>query len=270
VLYTNGTITGTSRRTFDEIYTATAIEGLDTNGDGKYDRKELSELAKVNIDGLKEFDYFTFAKLGDTPLKFKPPVDDYWLSYTDKGILTLHFTLPLEQPLSADATGFNFAIYDASFFIAFDLAANDPVKLGAGAPAGCKAAIHEPDDTDDIQRLNDAFSNALEAPAADGGGQPRGGARPAATRAAEPAPVSPVGKTVAINAPSREALGALVIRPAVNDDPRGSLPSPAGELSCAACRAPASSSSPRRSFVLIARAPRDARGTSVETLRRPG
>ena len=43
-----------------------AIEGLDKNGDGKYDRQELSELAQVNIDGLKEFNYFTVAKLGTT------------------------------------------------------------------------------------------------------------------------------------------------------------------------------------------------------------
>ncbi|MCK9912785.1 DUF1007 family protein, partial [Microbacteriaceae bacterium K1510] len=80
----------------------------DKNGDGKYDREELKELAQVNIDGLKEFDYFTYAKLGPTALKFKPPVD-YWLDYTDKGILTLHFTLPLEQPVSADAPGFTFS-----------------------------------------------------------------------------------------------------------------------------------------------------------------
>src|SRR5262245_57858253 len=46
--------------TFDEFYTAMAMEGLDKNGDGKYDREELAELAKVNIEGLKEFAYFTY------------------------------------------------------------------------------------------------------------------------------------------------------------------------------------------------------------------
>ncbi len=203
VLYANGTITGLQQAwTFDEFYTQQAIEGLDKNGDGKYDRKELSELAQVNIDGLKEFEYFTFAKLGDAPLKFKPPVD-YWLDYSDKGILTLHFTLPLEKPLAADATGFNFAIYDASFFIAFDLAPKDPVKLGAGAPAGCKAAIHEPNDDDDIQRLNDAFSNALGAGAGgtSGGGATANGGGPmsGAKNGGSTSPgLNPVGKTVAI------------------------------------------------------------------------
>ncbi|KAB2942498.1 MAG: DUF1007 family protein [Hyphomicrobium sp.] len=161
VLYDNGTITGLQQAwTFDEIYTQTAIEGLDKNGDGKYDREELKELAQVNIDGLKEFEYFTFAKLGDKTLKFKPPVD-YWLDYSDKGILTLHFTLPLEAPVPADAPGFNFAVFDSSYFIAFDFAEADAIKLGANAPASCKPAIHEPPDDSDTQALNDAFSSAL-------------------------------------------------------------------------------------------------------------
>jgi ABC-type uncharacterized transport system substrate-binding protein len=161
VAYDKDAITGIQQEwTFDEIYTAQAIEGLDKNGDGKYDRDELKELAQVNIDGLKEFAYFTFAKHGGTDLKFNPPID-YWLDYSDQKILTLHFTLPLEKPVPTDATGFNFSVTDPSFFIAFDFAEKDPVKLGATAPAGCKAAIHEPPESDDTQQLNQAFSNAL-------------------------------------------------------------------------------------------------------------
>ena len=48
--------------TFDEFYTAMAIEGLDKNKDGKYDREELAELAKVNIESLKDFAYFTLLR----------------------------------------------------------------------------------------------------------------------------------------------------------------------------------------------------------------
>ena len=126
VLYDKGAITGLQQAwTFDEIYTQTAIEGLDKNGDGKYDREELKELAQVNIDGLKEFAYFTVAKpFGDKALTFKPPVD-YWLDYTDKGILTLFFTLPLEAPVPADAKGFTFAVFNSSYFIAFEFAEAD-------------------------------------------------------------------------------------------------------------------------------------------------
>jgi ABC-type uncharacterized transport system substrate-binding protein len=160
VLYDDGKITGLQQAwTFDEAYTTMAIEGLDKNGDGKYDREELKELTQVNIDGLKEFDYFTFAKLGETNLKFNPPVD-YWLDYSDKGILTLHFTLPLERPITPGAEKFTFSTYDSSYFIAFDFAATEPIKL-AHAPAGCKPAIHEPPEDDAAQRLNEAFSGVM-------------------------------------------------------------------------------------------------------------
>jgi ABC-type uncharacterized transport system substrate-binding protein len=162
VLYDKAAITGLQQAwTFDEIYTQQAIEGLDKNGDGKYDREELKELAQVNIDGLKEFAYFTVAKLGDTELKFKPPVD-YWLDYSDQKILTLHFTLPLEQPVLADASNFNFAVFDSSYFIAFEFAQADAVKLSSHAPSGCKATIHEPAEDADTQKLNDAFAGAMD------------------------------------------------------------------------------------------------------------
>ena len=62
LMYDQGAFSGLRHKwTFDQYYTAMAIEGLDKNKDGKYDREELAELAKVNIDGLKEFAYFTTA-----------------------------------------------------------------------------------------------------------------------------------------------------------------------------------------------------------------
>ena len=39
--------------TFDEFYTAMAVEGLDTDKDGTYSKEELAPLAKVNIESLK-------------------------------------------------------------------------------------------------------------------------------------------------------------------------------------------------------------------------
>jgi ABC-type uncharacterized transport system substrate-binding protein len=164
VLYDKGAISGLRQAwTFDEFYTAQAIEGLDKNKDGKYSREELAALAQVNIDGLKEFDYFTYGKLGGKDRKFSAP-KDYWLEHTDKGILTLHFTLPLQEPIAADAGEFTFSVTDPSYFIAFDLAEDKPVVLGSGAPAGCAAVVHEPaneEESSDTQRLNQAFSSAM-------------------------------------------------------------------------------------------------------------
>lgn len=150
VTYDRGAVTGfTQKWTFDEMYAAMAIQGLDANNDGQYDRKELAELAQVNIDGLKEFDFFTFPQLGNAPLKLADP-KDYWLEYTN-GQLSLHMTMPLDQPVLAEAEGLNFAVYDPSFFISFELAKENAIKL-ANAPAGCQAAISVPKEDEELAK----------------------------------------------------------------------------------------------------------------------
>lgn len=157
IAYDTGQVTGIKHRwTFDDMYTAMAIQGLDKNKDGVYDREELSELAQVNIDGLKEFDYFTYPRLGKTGIKLKQPVD-YWLEHKD-GILTLNFTLPLAEAVLSTAPDFNLQVYDPSYFIAFDLAEKNPASLGEGAPDGCKVDVSVPEaDVAQAQDLTDSF-----------------------------------------------------------------------------------------------------------------
>ena len=161
VVYDGGRITGLKHRwVFDELYAAMAIQGLDADGDGTYTREELAELAQVNIDGLKEFKYFTFSKLGKTPLTHQEPVD-YYLEYKDDE-LSLYFTLPFEQPIMAEAEGFNFSVFDETFFIAFDFRDEEPVKLSAGAPEGCSVDVGIPEnDLIEFKALNEAFAGAL-------------------------------------------------------------------------------------------------------------
>ena len=163
VLYDAGKVAGFKHRwTFDDMYTAMAVQGLDKNGDGAYSREELAELAQVNIDGLKEFEFFTFARIKETAVKLAPP-KDYWLEHKD-GVLSLNFTLPLAQAVPAETEGFEFSVYDQTFFIAFDLAKENPIRLSEGAPAGCMAKVGSSDkDLQDLQRLNDAFGGQMTA-----------------------------------------------------------------------------------------------------------
>ncbi len=70
-VFEDGALTGLRYRwVFDEMYTTSAVEGLDTNKDGKLDASELSELTKVNMEGLKEFDFFTTATMAGLPVAF--------------------------------------------------------------------------------------------------------------------------------------------------------------------------------------------------------
>jgi ABC-type uncharacterized transport system substrate-binding protein len=155
LLYEQGAFVGLRHKwTFDEFYTAMAIEGLDKNKDGKYDRAELAELAKVNVDALKDFDYFTYPALAGQALKLGT-ARDYWLEHAD-GILALHFTLPFARPVLPEAKGLSFTVQDPSFFIAFDLAKTTPVRLGEGAPQGCTLKVGAGDGQ--TSALNEAFS----------------------------------------------------------------------------------------------------------------
>ena len=157
--------------TFDEFYTAMAVQGLDADGDGVYSKEELEPLAKVNVESLEEFDYFTFVRAaGDEKfLPLKPPVD-YWVEY-DNTLLTLHFTLPLKTPLDPAAKGVTIEVYDPSFFVAFGFAKERAVKI-AGPAQGCTAKLDAPDpeSAEEAKALGEAFFSQL-GPGSDFGSQ---------------------------------------------------------------------------------------------------
>ena len=138
--------------TFDEFYTSFAIQGMDKNNDGIYDREELKELADINISSLKEFGFFTFPKLAGHDVEELPP-QDYWLEHKD-GLLTLYFTLPLKKPVAkAKLKDFQFAVYDPTFYVAFAFAEGESVRLAAGT--GCKPEISKPEVQAPVKSLSD-------------------------------------------------------------------------------------------------------------------
>jgi ABC-type uncharacterized transport system substrate-binding protein len=131
--------------TFDDMFSSYALQGLAHKTKGIYTREELAELAQTNVDSLKEYRYFTFAKAGDSePSKKQPFTDpvDYYLEYAN-GVLVLHFTLPFKTPVKARELSVE--IYDPAYFVDFSLADKDPIKLVA-APAGCALRIQRPAD----------------------------------------------------------------------------------------------------------------------------
>lgn len=150
--------------TFDEFYTAMALQGLDTNGDGKYSAEELKPLVQVNIESLKEFDYFTYLHLAgddDNLLKLKPP-ENYSLDYDGK-LLTLHFTLPLETPIDPHGKPVDIDVYDPSFFVAFGFATEKPVTVSGAETKGCVAELKLPDPgvAEDAKALSESFFSQL-------------------------------------------------------------------------------------------------------------
>ncbi|MFL6811811.1 MAG: DUF1007 family protein, partial [Bradyrhizobium canariense] len=59
----DGTITGVRHAwTFDDMFSAYAVQGLESKAKGAYTREELGPLAQTNVESLKEYAYFTFAR----------------------------------------------------------------------------------------------------------------------------------------------------------------------------------------------------------------
>jgi ABC-type uncharacterized transport system substrate-binding protein len=128
---------------FDAAFTAFATQGLDANNDGKLSDSELAPLAKVNVDSLSEFAFFTYLKADGKDVDFVAPTE-YWLEFHN-GRLTLFYTLPLKAPLAVrNAT---LQVFDPEYFVAFTFVKDRPVTLD-GAPTGCSASYRPPQPLD--------------------------------------------------------------------------------------------------------------------------
>lgn len=134
--------------TFDETFSAFAIQGLDSDGDGKLTAEELKPLAQINVESLEEYGFFTFLTVAGSEVEDRVFADpaDYWLDW-DGRQLTLHFTPPLIRPVDAASGPLRLDVYDPEYFVAFTLDKEKPAVL-AGAAAGCSLDVAKPEPLD--------------------------------------------------------------------------------------------------------------------------
>jgi len=157
----DGAVTGVRHAwAFDDMFSAFATQGIETKQKGVFTREDLAPLAQVNVDSLKDFDYFTFAKANGKKAEFEGP-KDYWLEYKNE-VLILHFTLPFKAPVKAQRV--DVEVYDPTYFVDFAMAEKDPIKL-VGAPAECKLTVVRPTDATVASNgaINEQFFNSLDA-----------------------------------------------------------------------------------------------------------
>ncbi len=125
---------------FDDMFSAFAVQGLQSKEKVKYTREELAPIAKVNLESIKDYDYFTYAAVDGKKAPLGDPLPDYSFDYKDE-MLTLNFTLPFTQPVKTK--DLKIEIYDPNYFIDFELAKGTPVSL-VDAPPLCKLAVELP------------------------------------------------------------------------------------------------------------------------------
>ncbi|MGL4243158.1 MAG: DUF1007 family protein [Beijerinckiaceae bacterium] len=145
--------------TFDETYSAFATMGFPKTADGKFDPAKLAELAKVNVESLVDFGYFTEGKSAGKKVEFAAP-QNYRMEHHNNAI-TLFLTLPLKAP--APGKTFTLDVGDPTYFVAFTFdEAKDAVVL-ARAPEGCTVSVRRPKQAElsNFARLSDQMFQAL-------------------------------------------------------------------------------------------------------------
>src|SRR5215813_6805795 len=162
ILYSaGGAVSGVRHAwTFDDMFSAFALQGIHHARKGQYSRQELASLAQLNVDSLKEYDYFTYARADGRKLTFSGPID-YWLEYKNPALI-LHFTLPLKTPATAKIM--QVEVYDPTIFVDFAFARETPVSL-IDAPPECRLTIdlpHQPTPAEQL-RLSQLDVTPLDA-----------------------------------------------------------------------------------------------------------
>jgi nickel/cobalt exporter len=136
-----GQVTGIRNSwTFDEAYSAWAVQGLDANLDGVVSRDELQPLADDNMQGLGEYDYYTFAGEGPDNLAFATG-SNASMEYAG-GRQTLSFDVSVEAPY-AIGERLEVAINDPEYYVAITFANADAVTL-VNAPDNCGVTLQDP------------------------------------------------------------------------------------------------------------------------------
>lgn len=128
---------------FDEVYSAFATEGFDGDGDGLPDPERLQELAAVNLQQLREYDYFTVVTDGDGHV----PVPDATDARTafGGGRIYMAFTLLFDEPVPREAQPLRYAVYDPFYLAAMShLSDGEGIRL-EGGPPGCLVRIEAAD-----------------------------------------------------------------------------------------------------------------------------
>lgn len=129
--------------TFDEFYSAFAVEGAQKTADG-YDDKLLAGLAEVNLQNLEEWNYFTEVAAGGDTIATGKATDGKSTWDDETGRLTLSFVVPLTAPQPSIAAPVKIRIYDPSYYISIDYQKDDPVRMSGNAPAGCTTRTEIP------------------------------------------------------------------------------------------------------------------------------
>ena len=148
--------------TFDEFFSAYAVEPFDENGNQQVEQEESDALLADVIKNITPIDYFTkFDQNGAMPeLDQAIPVTS---SFENRQV-TLVFDVPFNKPIDVSDKPLRYAIYDDEFYIAMNHVEGDQAVMLAGTTDGCSSDINGADPSEELEAFALSLDKTDQAP----------------------------------------------------------------------------------------------------------
>lgn len=125
--------------TFDSFFSAALIKDFDRNKDAKFDAAEIALLRKHAFTALKDFGFFTHARVDGKKIAFSE-VKAFSAKIAD-GKVIYSFTLAVPAPVDPRKTKAAFLFYDHTYYVDVALSGSPLVALkNAG---GCSLSVRD-------------------------------------------------------------------------------------------------------------------------------
>lgn len=138
----HGDLTGIAGTwSFDEAFSAYAVQGYDSKGDGQPTREDLQPLAQTNVESLDRYHFFTRVLVDGMQVQIGNPTNA-WDEFAEER-LVLHFTLPLRRPLRISGHTLSVEVFDPDYFAAVTFPELQATSF-ASEPKDCQGMIRRP------------------------------------------------------------------------------------------------------------------------------
>jgi ABC-type uncharacterized transport system substrate-binding protein len=130
---------------FDDVFSDTLLGQFDADGDGAFDELESKAVAEGVLPNLAIFHYFTYVFVDGNQLDPIEPIG-FVASADGNRIVSFQMMVPLPRPVDPRNAALAAEIYDREYYVAVDLAQQDPVLLENADGVPCSAMLR--DDTE--------------------------------------------------------------------------------------------------------------------------
>jgi len=129
---------------FDEIFSDDLLAQFDADGNGAFDELESKAVGDGVLPNLKAFRYFTYVWVDGKQLD---PIDpaDFHAQAQDR-VVTFEMSVPLPASVDPRTQALAVEINDREYYVAVELAAQDPIALVNAEGVPCSSMVR--DDTD--------------------------------------------------------------------------------------------------------------------------